>query len=379
MSVKTLTYVNLESLSEEHQNEKTPSPLPRKKLLSPPNAPSKFTSSRSTHYTSSSSPSESPTPTHVAPPPKLRFVILMKQEPLELLPLQTLPNDNYVSNMDNLPPGPSNPSLPLHVSRPPSGFPNPSPRFEPLQPPQALRMLQVQGETHQVRQRFLSVIISKTDDPDVYDSDCDDISSAKAVLMANLSICDSNVLSENKDKKVRFIVPVTSSRNTRTQDSKTTLLPSNGVINFTSASGSKPTCITKKNWISRPTSINMKNKVEDRPRSIESSSNKMNRVSKPSYNVDIKHSMLNANSKLICATCNECMFDATHDLLVLNYVHDMNFGCSKHMTGQRSQLINFVSKFMGTIRFGNDHVVKIMGYGDYQMRNVTISWAKYVE
>ncbi|GJT44333.1 hypothetical protein Tco_0953048 [Tanacetum coccineum] len=31
---------------------------------------------------------------------------------------------------------------------------------------------------------------------DAYDSDCDDISSAKAVLMANLSSCDSDVLSE---------------------------------------------------------------------------------------------------------------------------------------------------------------------------------------
>ncbi|GJW75701.1 hypothetical protein Tco_0135071, partial [Tanacetum coccineum] len=33
-------------------------------------------------------------------------------------------------------------------------------------------------------------------DPDAYDSDYDDISSAKAVLMANLSSYDSNVLSE---------------------------------------------------------------------------------------------------------------------------------------------------------------------------------------
>ncbi|GJX48668.1 hypothetical protein Tco_0273858 [Tanacetum coccineum] len=34
---------------------------------------------------------------------------------------------------------------------------------------------------------------------DAYDSDCDDISSAKAVLMANLSSCDSDVLSESQD------------------------------------------------------------------------------------------------------------------------------------------------------------------------------------
>ncbi|GJS48362.1 hypothetical protein Tco_0598483 [Tanacetum coccineum] len=35
-----------------------------------------------------------------------------------------------------------------------------------------------------------------TDDLDAYDSDYDDISSAKAVLMSNLSSCDSDVLSE---------------------------------------------------------------------------------------------------------------------------------------------------------------------------------------
>ncbi|GKA08167.1 zf-CCHC domain-containing protein, partial [Tanacetum coccineum] len=84
--VKTPTYVNLESSSKEHQNEKTPSPPPRKKSLSLPHAPSKSTSSRITHYTSSSSLSESSTPIHVAPLPKLRFVIPMKQEPQELSP-----------------------------------------------------------------------------------------------------------------------------------------------------------------------------------------------------------------------------------------------------------------------------------------------------
>ncbi|GJZ04299.1 integrase, catalytic region, zinc finger, CCHC-type containing protein [Tanacetum coccineum] len=53
--------------------------------------------------------------------------------------------------------------------------------------------------------------------------------------------------------------------------------------------------------------------------------------------------------------------------------------CSKHMTRNRSQLINFISKFMGTIRFGNDHVAKIMGFGDYQMGNVMIYQVYYVE
>nr|GEU82710.1 hypothetical protein [Tanacetum cinerariifolium] len=52
---------------------------------------------------------------------------------------------------------------------------------------------------------------------------------------------------------------------------------------------------------------------------------------------------------------------------------------SKHMTGDRSQLINFVQKFLGTVKFGNDHVAKIMGYGDYKIGNVTISRVYFVE
>nr|GFA37284.1 hypothetical protein [Tanacetum cinerariifolium] len=57
----------------------------------------------------------------------------------------------------------------------------------------------------------------------------------------------------------------------------------------------------------------------------------------------------------------------------------LDSGCSKHMTGDRSQLINFVQKFLGTVKFGNDHMAKVMGYGDYQIGNVTISWVYYVE
>nr|GEV76820.1 hypothetical protein [Tanacetum cinerariifolium] len=57
----------------------------------------------------------------------------------------------------------------------------------------------------------------------------------------------------------------------------------------------------------------------------------------------------------------------------------LDFGCSKLMTEDHTQLINFVQKFLGTVQFGNDHVAKIMGYGDYQIGNVTISRVYYVE
>ncbi|GKA40805.1 hypothetical protein Tco_0733398, partial [Tanacetum coccineum] len=57
----------------------------------------------------------------------------------------------------------------------------------------------------------------------------------------------------------------------------------------------------------------------------------------------------------------------------------LDSGCSKHMTGDRSQLTNFVNKFLGAVKFGNDHMAKIIGYGDYQIGNVTISRVYYME
>nr|GEU33440.1 retrotransposon protein, putative, unclassified [Tanacetum cinerariifolium] len=41
-------------------------------------------------------------------------------------------------------------------------------------------------------------------------------------------------------------------------------------------------------------------------------------------NMVAQHSMLNANSELIYATCHECMFDAIHDLSVRDYLNDVN-------------------------------------------------------
>ncbi|GJT78529.1 retrovirus-related pol polyprotein from transposon TNT 1-94 [Tanacetum coccineum] len=57
----------------------------------------------------------------------------------------------------------------------------------------------------------------------------------------------------------------------------------------------------------------------------------------------------------------------------------LDSGCSKHMTGDRSRLRNFVKKFIGTVRFGNDHFGAIMGYGYYVIGDCVISRVYYVE
>nr|GFB74410.1 integrase, catalytic region, zinc finger, CCHC-type, peptidase aspartic, catalytic [Tanacetum cinerariifolium] len=58
---------------------------------------------------------------------------------------------------------------------------------------------------------------------------------------------------------------------------------------------------------------------------------------------------------------------------------DCSNGCSKHMTGNLKLLINFVWKFMGTVRFENDHVAAILGFGDLQWENILITRVYFVE
>ncbi|GJW73376.1 retrovirus-related pol polyprotein from transposon TNT 1-94 [Tanacetum coccineum] len=49
------------------------------------------------------------------------------------------------------------------------------------------------------------------------------------------------------------------------------------------------------------------------------------------------------------------------------------------MTRNRLKLKNFVEKFIGIVRFGNDHFGAIMGYGDYVIGDSVISRVYYVE
>ncbi|GJZ59471.1 retrovirus-related pol polyprotein from transposon TNT 1-94, partial [Tanacetum coccineum] len=57
----------------------------------------------------------------------------------------------------------------------------------------------------------------------------------------------------------------------------------------------------------------------------------------------------------------------------------LDLGCSKHMTGHCDKLINFVSKFIGTVRFSNNHFAAIMGYEDLKMGNIIILCVYYAE
>nr|GFD18687.1 integrase, catalytic region, zinc finger, CCHC-type, peptidase aspartic, catalytic [Tanacetum cinerariifolium] len=49
------------------------------------------------------------------------------------------------------------------------------------------------------------------------------------------------------------------------------------------------------------------------------------------------------------------------------------------MTGNRALLMNFVEKFLGTVRFGNNDFAVIAGYGDMVIGSMTIKKVYYVE
>nr|GFA10328.1 integrase, catalytic region, zinc finger, CCHC-type, peptidase aspartic, catalytic [Tanacetum cinerariifolium] len=49
------------------------------------------------------------------------------------------------------------------------------------------------------------------------------------------------------------------------------------------------------------------------------------------------------------------------------------------MTRNLKLLINFVEKFLGTAKFGNDQIAPILGYGDLVQGAITIKRVYYVE
>nr|GFB49643.1 integrase, catalytic region, zinc finger, CCHC-type, peptidase aspartic, catalytic [Tanacetum cinerariifolium] len=155
----------------------------------------------------------------------------------------------------------------------------------------------------------------------------------------------------NKTNQIRDTAQVTKSETTTVTtppstnlDSNTHMFSSTGVNLVSSASGSLSPDNTKHNRIQQTQKKAKKNKIEDHFRTVKSSLNKASVVDLIATSFVI-NSVTNVNSDLKCASC-----------------------CP-----------NRPLKFLGTVKFGNDHVAKIMGYGDYQIGNVTISRVYYVE
>ncbi|GJT73556.1 hypothetical protein Tco_1032842 [Tanacetum coccineum] len=175
----------------------------------------------------------------------------------------------------------------------------------------------------------------------------------------------------NKDKRVRFAEPVTSSSNIpkqadslKTKDSNKPLLTSTGVKHTTSASRSKPSGTTKNHRI-------MRHQVA------------MRRI-KTFTIVGNKFPLTRITSTKVVPTketSNKSVATTTQGILVYSRRPKATRSGSTFSNVPSSSLNDCkLSKlFSGTVRFGNDHIAKIIGYGDYQMGNVTISRVYYVE
>nr|GFC11180.1 integrase, catalytic region, zinc finger, CCHC-type, peptidase aspartic, catalytic [Tanacetum cinerariifolium] len=61
--------------------------------------------------------------------------------------------------------------------------------------------------------------------------------------------------------------------------------------------------------------------------------------------------------------------DSMHIVQICLWIIDS--GCSNHMTGNRALLMNFVEKFLRTVRFGNNDFAVIDGYGDVVIGSMT--------
>nr|GEW97881.1 hypothetical protein [Tanacetum cinerariifolium] len=180
-----------------------------------------------------------------------------------------------------------------------------------------------------------------------------------------------------------------------------------------------------------------KQDVEDQRRNVKLSKNK---TSVTACNDSLNAKTLNV--KFVCATCDKCVLNDKHDMCVLNsvakplkktvalesnqkprnitrklyehiskacswwypkftpsgykwkpksgienvnpnlieiFLFILDSGCSKHMMGNLKLLINFVEKFLGTVKFRNDKIAPILGYGDLVQGAVTIKRVYYVE
>ncbi|GJZ11423.1 hypothetical protein Tco_0546182 [Tanacetum coccineum] len=194
---------------------------------------------------------------------------------------------------------------------------------------------------------------------------------------------------------------------------------STGIDNTAKTRRPQPRCNTKNDRAPSASksscSMNKEVEVEEHPRNLMLFKNTKHMSSECN---NIKLAFRNDKSKVVCAMCKQCLITANHDGCVLNYVNDMN-SCGKkqkanvsNTENQKKQkpnvmkpkkvgsnerlaspkpskprsflrnlklVINFVWKFLETVRFGIDHVAVILGFGDLQWGNILITRVYFVE
>ncbi|GJS80719.1 retrovirus-related pol polyprotein from transposon TNT 1-94 [Tanacetum coccineum] len=141
-----------------------------------------------------------------------------------------------------------------------------------------------------------------------------------------------------------------------------------------------------------------KHQVEDHRRNFKFSNNKM---SVTACNDSLNAKTLNVN--FICVTCGKYVLNDNHDMCVLHYINGVNSRTRMPMvvpistrepktttipkptTLRESTISNTLPSFNSyslqprTVKFGNDQIASILGYGDLVQGNITIKRVYYVE
>nr|GEY07269.1 hypothetical protein [Tanacetum cinerariifolium] len=118
-----------------------------------------------------------------------------------------------------------------------------------------------------------------------------------------------------------------------------------------------------------------KQEVEDQGRNVKLSKNKTS--------VTVCNDSLNAktlNVNFVSATCGKCVLNDKHDMCVLNSVAKP---IKKTIASESNQKPRNITRKLyervRTVKFGNDQITPILGYGDLLQGAVMIKWVYYVE
>nr|GEZ84858.1 retrovirus-related Pol polyprotein from transposon TNT 1-94 [Tanacetum cinerariifolium] len=117
-------------------------------------------------------------------------------------------------------------------------------------------------------------------------------------------------------------------------------------------------------------------KIDHLSRSFLIQDEVVNLLEKEKVNLEIIESLKSKNFESSEKVCSESENQSENDYLVIEKQCDkeenlkivqiclwiIDSGCSKHMTGNRALLTNFVEKFLRTVRFGNNDFAVIAGY-----------------
>ncbi|GKC24968.1 retrovirus-related pol polyprotein from transposon TNT 1-94 [Tanacetum coccineum] len=146
--------------------------------------------------------------------------------------------------------------------------------------------------------------------------------------------------------------------------------------------------------------------VEDHRRNFKFSNNKKS-VTACNDSLNAKTSNVN----FVCVTCGKCVLNDNHDMCVLHYINGVNSRTRQPIarpisTREPKQTVNqsvatshkktvstdsavkkprniirkiYEQKFLGTVKFGNDQIAPILGYGDLVQGTIPIKHVYYVE